>query len=76
MNGTALFVKSLYKIVFFLKGVGRQKSGYFSVMKYFGFITLTRSVNRVSNFKQQNIVFKLRKQSERKSLLDLNLLLK
>ena len=27
--------------------VGRQKSGHFSVMKYFGFIILTRSVLKI-----------------------------
>ena len=39
----------MYQNSCFLNGLGHKKSGYFSVMKYFGYIILTRSVRRVSN---------------------------
>ena len=38
------FIKNCLKTIVFQRILGRWKSGYFSVIKYFGFIILTRSV--------------------------------
>ena len=41
-----MFLKNLYKIIGFYGTAGRQNLGYFSLMKYFGFLLLMRSVNK------------------------------
>ena len=45
MNGSTISAKSSYQNHHLYGTLGRRKSDCFSVMKYFGFIKLTRSVN-------------------------------
>ena len=50
MNGATIFFKKWYRNNRFEgNGGGRQKSGYFSLMKYFEPIDVNRTVRTVSN---------------------------
>ena len=45
-----IFLKTLYQYYRFLGNAGSQKWGHFSLMKYFGFMLLTRSVSNLTTF--------------------------